>query len=166
MLKNRAEIEDAGFSGFETIGNLRATGLVAVPKKMGVYLVLRLADEPVRFLDISTGGHFKNRDPTVSLNDLHSNWVANTPVLYIGKAGGKNNKATLQSRLRQYINFGAGKPVGHWGGRLIWQISGSNDLVVCWKPTPANEPRTVEKALIAEFKAAHGGKRPLANLRD
>jgi len=64
------------------------------------------------------------------------------------------------------MQFGQGKAVGHYGGRYIWQLQDAKDLVVCWKVTLDDEPRVVEKQMIEEFKAAHGGKRPFANLVD
>ena len=42
------------------------------------------------------------------------------------------------------MKFGSGKKVGHKGGRFIWQLKDSANLVVCWKRTE-EEPRHVEK---------------------
>jgi hypothetical protein len=92
-------------------------------------------------------------------------WVDDTIVVYIGKAGKDGSSATLQSRLRQYFGFGQGKNVGHWGGRLIWQLKNSADLVVCWKALPTADPRTVEAELIQDF-ASKFSNRPFANLAD
>jgi hypothetical protein len=83
-------------------------------------------------------------------------------VLNIGKAG--PGKATLRSRLKQYIRFGQGEAVGHRGGRYIWQLAHSDDLLVCWKVTPDDVPRTVEKMLIEEFETVYG-RPPFANLK-
>ena len=66
-----------------------------------------------------TGEFFKGKNPNVVLDELKKNWIDDTLVVYIGKAGGGNSKATLKSRLRQYFGFGQGKSIGHWGGRLI-----------------------------------------------
>ena len=62
--------------------------------------------------------------------------------------------------------FGQGKPVGHWGGRLIWQLEDAKDLIVCWKVLEKEEPREEEKKMIQAFKKQHEGKRPFANLQD
>ena len=65
------------------------------------------------------------------------------------------------------LQFGRGAPVGHWGGRLVWQLEDAERLVVCWKPvTDHRDPGAVETALIRSFKLAHGGRRPFGNLRD
>ena len=91
--------------------------------------------------------------------------MENTDIVYIGKAGGMTSKVTLQSRLIQYLKFGMGKNIGHWGGRYIWQLANTDELVICWKPTD-EEPRKVETEMIAQFKAEHQGQRPFANLTD
>lgn len=137
-----------------------------MPNKVGVYLVLRLNSEAPIFIERSAAGHFKGKDPTVSVEELQRNWVAGTPVIYVGKAGGPGEDATIQSRLRQYLAFGAGRRVGHRGGRLIWQLADAEDLVVCWRSTSTVIPREVEQRLIEKFKASHSGKRPFANLQD
>jgi excinuclease UvrABC nuclease subunit len=82
--------------------------------------------------------------------------VDNTKVVYIGKA------TSLRSRLREYFGFGQGKNVGHYGGRLIWQIKYSQDLIVCWKSLTI-DPRQFEADLIKQFVQTYGC-RPFANL--
>ena len=128
------------------------------------YMVLRtIMDEPI-FLEKGSSGYFKGTDPNVAIKILQEKWVYNTPVVYIGKAGGKKNKTTLRSRILQYLKFGQGKPVGHKGGRYIWQLNDSEELLFCWKPLPTDESEDVESMLISEFKHQYAGKRPFANL--
>ncbi len=143
----------SGFTGFRRLLTLDTA---SVPTDGGVYVVL--ADPAVvsRFLPVSVGGHHKGKDPTVENSVLHSNWVDNCTIVYIGKAN------RLQSRLRQYRNFGQGKPVPHWGGRLIWQLENHADLIVCWRTT-TEEPRQVEESMLAAFEI-HYGRLPFANL--
>jgi hypothetical protein len=69
----------------------------------------------------------------------------------------------LQSRLRQYFSFGQGKNIGHYGGRLIWQLENSKELIVCWKALPAEDPRAIEADYIQQF-VNEFSKRPFANL--
>lgn len=157
--RTRADVVEAGFSGFLTVADLQASRCDEVPKEPGVYLILRESNETPVFLKQSIGGHFKGKDPTVCIERLESEWVDETVVLYIGK-GDK-----LKRRLRQYMQFGQGKPKAHKGGRLIWQLADSNALLVCWKSTPKQKPRDVEKQLIQKFKAAYG-RRPFANLKN
>lgn len=155
-------LQDQGFEGFQPISQLNDS-LSSIPKDMGVYVLLMQTSTKPNFIELGTGGHFKGRNPNVSLLTLESQWVSNTNVVYIGKAGGTGSSATLYSRLKQYLKFGQGKPVGHWGGRFVWQIRESKDILVCWKVTINQEPRIVEKDLLIEFISIFG-KLPYANL--
>jgi hypothetical protein len=137
----------------------------SIPKIKGVYLVLNPNYKKAEYLQIGTGGHFKCKNPNISIDELKSNWVDNSLVVYIGKAGSETGNATLNSRLKQYFGFGQGKNIGHWGGRLIWQLKNSVDLIVCWKPLPNDDPRAIESQLIKKF-ITEFSKRPFANLAD
>ena len=149
------EIKKDGFIGFKKMSELFLDSSM-LPVNNGVYLVLNIENKPGEFLMVGSGGHFKGKDPNISLADLKSNWVDNTKVVYIGKA------TSLRSRLRQYFSFGQGKNIGHYGGRLIWQIKYSKDLVVCWKSL-TTDPRVYEADLIQQFVKTFGC-RPFANL--
>lgn len=152
-----AEIKKAGFTGFKKMSDLFLDSSL-LPDNNGVYLVLNIDNKPGEFLTIGSGGHFKGKNPNVSLTELKSNWVVNTKVVYIGKA------TSLKSRLRQYFRFGQGKNIGHYGGRLIWQLKYSKDLIVCWQSL-TTDPREFEAALIKQFITTFGC-RPFANLKD
>ena len=130
----------------------------ACPSSGGVYVITYNTNGQTSFRDKSCGGWHKGKDPTVSLDILAKEWVEGAEVVYIGK--GDN----LKRRLRQFANFGSGKPVGHWGGRLIWQLENINALRVAWKETQGQKPHVVEKELISTFKSTYG-KLPFANLR-
>ncbi len=158
------EIKKAGFTGFKKMSELFSDSSI-IPRMKGVYMVLNLDNKPPEFLEIGTGGYFKGKNPNVSVGDLKSNWVDNTIVVYIGKAGKDGSGATLQSRLRQYFGFGQGGNVGHYGGRLIWQLKNCKDLIVCWKALPTEDPRTFEANLIQQFYSKFSN-RPFANLTD
>ena len=157
MQKLIEQLRGEGFEGFVTVSQL-TNNPDMVRADGGVYLVLYGGDEMPEFREVGTGGHFKDKDPNVAIEDLKLNWVAGERILYIGKA------ESLRRRLRQYMKFGNGEDVGHWGGRLIWQIADAQNLTVCWKHTDEN-PREVEKRMIAEFKNGHNGLRPFANLQ-
>ncbi|WAC49365.1 hypothetical protein OVA03_05510 [Asticcacaulis sp. SL142] len=118
------------------------------------------------FIIESTGGHFKGRDPTVSTDKLTAKWLDDESVVYVGKAGSRGSKATLRKRLKSYFDFGTGKPVGHWGGRYIWQLAYANDLIVAWKSLGESDPSpsAFETKLLRDFKA-RCGKLPFANLK-
>lgn len=159
---NEAGIKLAGFSGFRKVGELFSDRNI-LPDVQGVYMVLYLGSMPPVFLEDGTGGYFKGRNPNVPVDVLESSWVQGTPAIYIGKAGGSESSATLKSRIKQYLRFGQGKNVGHWGGRYIWQLENSDDLVICWKAVTEEEPRELESRLIQKF-VSDFGKRPFANL--
>lgn len=155
-------IREFGFTGFRKIRDLNLDPSI-IPDKRGIYFVLIDNPKAPAFIIPGNGGHFKGKNPNVSIEELKNNWVINSRVVYIGKAGGSDSSATLRSRLKQYLKFGQGKPVGHWGGRYIWQIQDSESLIICWKHIPVEEPRTAESLLIAQFVSSYG-KRPFANL--
>lgn len=152
------KIKEAGFRGFVSVENLYNFGYSSIPEDGGVYMILRKSVSKPVFLSKGTGGYFKEKEPNVCIDVLKANWVAETCVMYIGKA------TSLRKRISQYIRFGHGANVGHYGGRFIWQLADSKDLIVCWKPSLIN-PRTEESALIQKF-IGYYGERPFANLQD
>ena len=161
---DRHFLQQNGFSGFVTVEQLKKR-IDDVPAEQGVYVVLYPEETEPDFIQKGTGGFYKGEDPNVTISKLRNNWVNGADIVYIGKAGGKKVKTTLRKRLSQYMQFGSGKPVGHWGGRYIWQLANADNLVVCWKVLNT-DPRDCERQMIMDFKAANAGKRPFANLRD
>jgi hypothetical protein len=122
-------------------------------------VVLRENGKTPNYLASNPGGRFKGKDPTVAEDVLEAKWIEGAHVIYIGKAD------NLRRRLRQFADFGAGKPVGHWGGRYIWQIDGSGDFIVSWRRSPeGSSPRDEEIGLLMAFRQGHGGRPPFANL--
>ncbi len=161
MIEGLASLEQQGFVGFKKVSELMETRCAVVPAEEGVYVVLReSAEEPV-FVEDGTGGAFKGKNPNSPISTLKENWVEDTEIVYIGMT-----RDTLKRRLSAYMRFGQGEPVGHWGGRFIWQLKDSRDLVVCWKPMSAGDAAEEESDMIQAFKQAHAGRRPFANLHD
>jgi hypothetical protein len=148
-----------GFQGFVTIRDLRNGQITEVPIVGGVYVVLRELDSNPVFLQANPGYRFKGKDPTLSKSELLANWVEGSHVIYIGK-GDK-----LQRRMKEFMDFGAGKPIGHLGGRLVWQVKNAADFVMAWKPAiPGQAAKVLESQLLVEFNATYG-RLPFANLR-
>jgi len=157
MTFNNIEVlKKAGFIGFKKMSDLFVDSSM-LPDGSGVYLILNSDNKSAEFLAVGSGGHFKGKNPNLSITELKSNWVDNTKVVYIGKA------TSLKSRLRQYFGFGQGRNIGHYGGRIIWQLKYSRDLLVCWKAI-TTDPREFEADLIRQFVAIYG-HRPFANLK-
>lgn len=152
----------AGFQGFLPIGELMLDDR-QIPDVRGVYVLVRPDRKAPVFLEVGTGGHFKGKNPNVEADLLQAHWVDQACAVYIGKAGDPGISATLRKRLRQYLRFGCGKNIGHWGGRYVWQLAGAPQLLICWLPLPDGHPSAVETLLIAQFRNQFG-KRPFANL--
>jgi Uma2 family endonuclease len=157
IFDSEESLRKAGFQGFVSIRELRHD-LAAIPDAMGIYMVLHRLEVRPTFKNPGTGGHFKGRNPNLKVELLESNWVEDTPVVYIGKS-----ENSLRARWKTRLRFGAGEPVAAWGGRAIWQLSEPEELVICWKRTPGS-PRESERKMIKDFQAKFG-KRPFANLR-
>ena len=159
----RAALQATGFGGFVTVSELRRGRISDVPRKPGLYLVFCEKDDPPAFLPISPAGRFDGKDPTVNVSVLKATWVSGAHILYIGKTNQQNG---LQKRLRDFIEFGAGKPIGHWGGRYLWQVTDSSEFVIGWRESPeAVSPRDEERQLLRRFREAYR-QLPFANLKN
>lgn len=124
-----------------------------LPKIKGVYIVASKDLMKKGFLEKGTGGFFEGKDPNVSIEVLNLNWVQNSRIFYIGKAGGfhksgKPLKSTLKSRITDMARFGNGHRAPHSGGRYLWQLAFSKELLVYFKTCSENEePRKIEEDL-------------------
>jgi hypothetical protein len=156
---SREALEDEGYAGFITFATLSET-LADVPASGGAYLVYRETTAEPAFLEENPGGRFKGRDPTELVDVLQAKWVPDAHVVYIGKAD------SLRRRLKQFADFGAGKPIGHWGGRYIWQLADSASLLVAWREASDEETAAAaEQALVERFKTRYD-RLPFANIAD
>lgn len=161
MPMDEQALRAGGFTGFKTFAEL---DMNEVPRGPGIYAVLKPAGHQHAFIEQSAGGWFKQKDPSVLEDSLAAQWVSDADVLYIGKAGaGTTGTRGLRKRIQEYADFGRGKPVGHWGGRLIWQLAESQSLVIAWKVLPGSEVNEAEARYHAEFRQSYG-RLPFANL--
>ena len=129
----------------------------ALLPRPGVYVV-QVPDNFVPiFLEKGTGGFFKGEDPNVSVETLQSRWVRDARELYIGMT-----TTNLQERVLSLLKFGQGKRVPHKGGRLLWQLKNSGELLLSWCENDA--PTQEEARLLRGFELRHG-RLPFANLK-
>lgn len=148
------------FSALVSIKKLQESNCAEVPSAKGVYLVIGEKFERPEFLKKSEGGWFKGKNPSCPIKFLEEKWVKSAKVLYVGKASSQKG---LKQRLRQYLQFGQGRRVGHRGGRLIWQLKNNKQLFICWQEVGRADPRHIESNLIRAFTNVYG-VRPFANL--
>lgn len=164
-LKMPLEYRKYEFLGGLTIRELR-NAIDSIPEQRGIYLVARsLQIGQCEVLERSSGGFYKDKDPTVDADMLRGRVLQchESPIMYIGKAGGTGMATTLRERIKQYLKFGEGKRVSHRGGRYIWQLAEAESLLVFWRPETCDEPRDVERRLIRQHEDQFGWL-PFANL--
>ncbi|WP_427135552.1 hypothetical protein [Pseudarthrobacter sp. S9] len=158
---NKQTLKDAGFAGFRTLAALEIN---RIPQRTGIFAVLRPEGFEPRFLAKSTAGIFKKKDPSLPEAALAAEWVDGAEVLYVGKAGaGSKGNRGLRRQIQEFIDFGKGKPPGHWDGRLIWQLADAGSLIIAWKELPPDELNTAEANYHTDFRQLHG-RLPFANL--
>lgn len=157
---NKKSLTADGFTGFRPIA---ALDINRIPQRQGIFMVLRPAGFEPRFLPQSTAGTFKKKNPSLPKDQLAAEWVADADVLFIGKAspGSKGNRG-LRRQISEFVDFGNGRPTGHWDGRLIWQLADAEDLLLAWKELPAEELNGALAAYHAQFLQVHG-RLPFAN---
>ena len=177
---NRQSLKQDGFTGFRTLGDLEIN---RIPQKPGIFAVLLpdgrgpggatggapggapgTAPARLQFLAKSTAGIFKKKDPTLKPEALGAEWVDGADILYIGKAGpGSKGNRGLRRQIQEFVDFGKGKPPGHWDCRLIWQLAGAKNLVIAWKELPVEQLAAAEADDHAAFVTEYG-RLPFANL--
>jgi hypothetical protein len=153
----RSNLEEQGFQGW--IPLLGAERSVKLPSSPGVYAVSYEGECPVSWPTQSRGGWHKARNPAVPVARLANEWVDGTDILYIGKTD-----RTLEKRIGEFARFGAGQPVAHWGGRLVWQLPDAGCLMIGWRESKLGEASQDERKLLSDFLTVHG-RLPFANLR-
>ena len=161
MPLNRKSLNDDGFTGFRPITDLE---IIRIPQRQGIFAVLRPEGFEPRYLAQSTAGTFKKKNPSLSKAALAAEWVPDADVLFIGKAspGSKGNRG-LRRQISEFVDFGIGRPPGHWDGRLIWQLVDADALLVAWKELPAEALNAAHAGYHAQFRQFHG-RLPFANL--
>lgn len=150
-----------GFAGFRSINALEPG---RIPQGTGIFALLAPEGFQPRFLRKSTAGVFKKKDPSLPERVLAAEWVDDAAVLYIGKAGpGSKGNRGLRRQIQEFLDFGQGKPPGHWDGRLIWQLADAGELLIAWKELPVEYLNQAAAGYHSAFIEEYG-KLPFANL--
>ena len=158
---NRKTLKEDGFAGFRQIEHLEIN---RIPQRQGLFAILRPEGFEPRYLPKSTAGVFKKKNPSLAEAELAGEWVAEADILFIGKAGpGSNGNRGLRRQIQEFVDFGKGRPPGHWDGRLIWQLAGAGALLVAWKELPVEELNRAHVDYHARFRECYG-RLPYANL--
>lgn len=155
----RAGFESFGFIGWRPFGAIEMRDL---PPRPGVYVVVREPGPRPSFLTESVGGPHKRQSLTVDVEVLEEAWRDDAQVVYVGKAG---SRLGLQERLWAYAKQGRGRSAGHAGGRFIWQLPASGELLVGWREIDGVEVGDVEEALLS-LHIEQFGRRPFANMKN
>ena len=157
----RQTLKQDGFTGFRALKDLEIN---RIPQKPGIFAVLTPEGFRPQFLARSAAGTFKKKDPTLKADVLAAEWVDGAEVLYVGKAGpGSKGNRGLRRQIQEFVDFGNGKPPGHWDGRLIWQLAAAGSLVIAWKELPVGQLNAAEAEYHAAFVKEYG-RLPYANL--
>lgn len=161
MPLNRQTLKQDGFTGFRPLADLDTN---RIPQRTGIFAVLRPEGFEPRFLSKSTAGVFKKKDPSLAATALAAEWVDGADVLYVGKAGpGSKGNRGLRRQIQEFVDFGKGKPPGHWDGRLVWQLAAAGSLVIAWQELPVEQLNATEAGYHATFVEVYG-RLPYANL--
>lgn len=159
--KNSRQVTNDLLEGFINVGKIKdwKNWITNLPKEKGVYAITRDNGNDPCFLEIGTGGFFKDENPNVSIKELLDKWnKSNHTIMYIGRTGYdlKDSDATLYRRVKDYMRFGSGEKAPHRGGKFIWQLADSKDFDVWYKVS--DKPETLESELIENLN-------PFANLK-
>ncbi|WP_159614146.1 hypothetical protein [Glutamicibacter sp. JC586] len=161
MQFDQLSLKDNGFTGFRSVASLEIN---RIPQHQGIFVLVAPKNFEPRYLNRSTAGVFKKKNPSLKSEQLAAEWVAGAEVLYIGKASpGSQGNRGLRRQIQEFVDFGNGKPPGHWDGRLIWQLKGAGKLLVAWKEMPPEELNPTLASYHSSFREQYG-KLPFANL--
>ena len=151
-------------------------GKYSIPKelkgKKGIYYIKlpnSIEAETLKFIDHIPGHKDDEKSKPYDVNRLKDkiNKTINEKqrFLYIGKAGGKNQKSDLYKRLSQYMKYLFGKGNIHRGGRAIAQIKNFESFICEYEILEdSKEPERVESEKLKCIKDKYK-EFPLANWR-
>jgi len=151
---SQQHLVELGFRGFENLRSL-PRGCAHLPVGAGIYVVVADPSATHGFLDRSVGGRFKRQDGTVAIHALAEKWDDDIATLYIGRS------QSIRRRVDEFARYGRGDPIGHRGGRYLWQLAEHDHLRIGWRLEA--DPVRAESDLLDDFVATFGHL-PFANL--
>jgi hypothetical protein len=151
---DQQHLSQLGFVGFERLSAL-PKGCGHLPASPGIYAVLAYPPARHGFLERSVGGRFKGRDGTVPIDALVARWIDDAGLLYVGRSN------SLRRRVDELARYGRGEPIGHRGGRYLWQLAEHDELRVAWHGIV--DSVQAEREFLDDFEAQFG-QLPFANL--
>lgn len=156
-------IDNIKFSNTYTVEELHNGAIENIPSESGLYFVLMPKGFDLTVKDVTDGRKTTSRGKVSSypVEDLRKrllhygdeNEKRNSQILYIGQS------VNLHDRIEQYIGFRYDVPdIGpHDGGRSIWQLENSEQLLFCYYVCrPGEDSEEMERKLILLYKARHG----------
>lgn len=139
-------------------------GLRALPDLEGVYAIVR---ESMARPIFTEEDHSKPRATIRTAVEAAERWVPDVQLLYFGKGPLRNSTSHkrdgLAQRIYEFQQHGYAGGANHYGGKLIWQISSADQLLVAWKTLPDRTSDSVESGLILGFNETLG-MQPYANV--
>ena len=156
-----ADLKGYGFIGFVPFRTWTKRLVLDVDGRdsEGVYVIARESVELPAFIEER---HHKPRPIVRTAQEAAARWVDGEQVLYFGKAPLRKRPKGLANRLAEYHAHGFGSGAQHYGGKLIWQLANTDELIVGWKGLGAGESAAIESGLIKGFALLHGVQ-PYAN---
>jgi hypothetical protein len=162
------ELIKNGFKGPISVGFLQQAtaqwGLLSqriradIPPRAGVYAVITPPGYVWSLrIEVHRGKHLHLR---ADERDSRCQ-VLGTDIVYIGKAGGPDEEATLQGRIKTLIRHGLGATNKHRGGERIWLLERDETLLLYWKES--DTPKAMEDQLLVEFMRQPNGRLPFGN---
>lgn len=167
MAYSLTELQLFGFQGFDLLSNWDTEQIFARYGRdiEGVYVVARESMATPRFKDEF---HHRPRPKVWTDGEAAQRWVEGVQTLYFGKGPLRSPKPNgkrdgLANRIEELRAHGLERGSNHYGGKLLWQLADSEDLLLGWKPVKEGTSGQVESGLILGFKRLIG-QQPYANV--
>ena len=160
------DLQRFGFQGFDLMKAWDKNQILGLHTKdiEGVYVIARHSISTPEFTQEI---HHKPRPRVWSPAEAGQRWVEGVQTLYFGKGplrrpDSRGYRKGLANRIEEFRAHGFGRGASHYGGKLVWQLKDSDDLLLGWKSLREEESDQVESGLILGFRHLLGHQ-PYAN---